>query len=62
MSGVFHEVDTMSKRTRAWFATICIAIVGIAAASREARPADARPLKIGIIGAGKIGGALARRF
>src|SRR3989442_8828838 len=49
----------MSKRTRASIAAISIAIVGIAAASRDARPADAHPLKIGIIGAGKIGGTLA---
>jgi len=57
--GVFHEVDIMSKRTGAWFATICIALAGIAVASRDARPAEAHPLKIGIIGAGKIGGSLA---
>src|SRR2546430_51759 len=49
----------MSKRARVWFATISIAVVGIAAASRDAKPADAHPLKIGIIGAGKIGGSLA---
>src|SRR5438445_8332032 len=48
----------MSKWTAAWFATICVAIVGIAAASR-AKAADPHPLKIGIIGAGKIGGSLA---
>jgi len=44
----------MSKRTRVWFA-IVMAIVG-SPTSREAKPADAHPLKIGIIGAGKIGG------
>ena len=49
----------MSKRTRASFATICIAVVGIAAPSRDAKPADPHPVKIGIIGAGKIGGTLA---
>jgi predicted dinucleotide-binding enzyme len=32
---------------------------GIGATSRAAKPTDARPLKIGIIGAGKIGGTLA---
>jgi predicted dinucleotide-binding enzyme len=37
---------------------LCIA-VGLAAAPREATPAEQRPLKIGIIGAGKIGGTLA---
>src|SRR5690242_12181071 len=54
-----HEVDVMSKRTRACFATIGIAVLGLAAASGAAEPADARPPKIGIIGAGKIGGTLA---
>ena len=48
----------MSNGTRALFA-MCIAIAGFATASRAAKPADARPLKIGIIGAGKIGGTLA---
>jgi len=42
---------------RASCITICLAIAGIA--SKDARPAEARPLKIGIIGAGKIGGSLA---
>jgi predicted dinucleotide-binding enzyme len=45
--------------TRTRFVLICIAILGIAAASRAAKPTDPRPLKIGIIGAGKIGGTLA---
>ena len=49
----------MSKRTRASIAKICIAILGIVAAPRDAKPADARPLKIGVIGAGRIGGTLA---
>jgi predicted dinucleotide-binding enzyme len=49
----------MSKRTRACFAAVTIAIVGIAAESKAAEPATTRPLKIGIIGAGKIGGTLA---
>jgi len=44
---------------RAWFVSICIAVMGIAAAASGAKPADTRPLKIGIIGAGKIGGTLA---
>ena len=49
----------MPKRTRASLATICIAVAGIAVASKDASPAEAPPLKIGIIGAGKIGGSLA---
>src|SRR5438270_13261394 len=53
-----REVEIMSNGTRALFA-MCIAITGFAMASRAAKPADARPLKIGIIGAGKIGGTLA---
>src|SRR5438270_8784622 len=53
-----REVEIMSNGTRALFA-MCIAIAGFATASRAAKPADARPLKIGIIGAGKIGGTLA---
>src|SRR5438105_8671287 len=53
------EEDFMSTGMRALFAIICIATMGIAATSRGAQPANARPLKIGIIGAGKIGGTLA---
>jgi predicted dinucleotide-binding enzyme len=49
----------MSKwmpRARAWWC----AIAGVLAlAASDARAAEARPLKIGIIGAGKIGGTLA---
>lgn len=44
---------------RASLVTIGIAIAGIAAVSRDARPAETRPLKIGIVGAGRIGGTLA---
>jgi 8-hydroxy-5-deazaflavin:NADPH oxidoreductase len=43
---------------RARLATVWFA-AGIAIASNDARPADAKPLKIGIIGAGRIGGTLA---
>src|SRR5438067_3944061 len=49
----------MSKRTHVSLAAICVAILGIAAARAGASPADSHPLKIGIIGAGKIGGTLA---
>ena len=49
----------MSKRTHVSLAGICVAILGIAAARAEEKPADSHPLKIGIIGAGKIGGTLA---
>ena len=49
----------MAKPTRTSWTTICIAIAGIAAAANDAQPAEPRPLKIGIIGAGKIGGTLA---
>src|SRR5438876_11799896 len=49
----------MFNRARAFLATICIAIVAIAAGARDNKPADAHPLKIGIIGAGRIGGTLA---
>src|SRR6267378_1318890 len=51
--------ETFGTAMKASFATICIAILGIVAGSRDARPSDAKPLKIGIIGAGKIGGTLA---
>jgi 8-hydroxy-5-deazaflavin:NADPH oxidoreductase len=40
-------------------AVLCTVLAGIVAASFAADPAAARPLKIGIIGAGKIGGTLA---
>jgi len=49
----------MWKRMRASLVAIGIAIAGIAAVSRDAQPAEARPLKIGIVGAGRIGGTLA---
>lgn len=49
----------MSNRAPVSFAVFCAAIVGMAASSQAAQPADARPLKIGIIGAGRIGGTLA---
>jgi len=49
----------MFNRARAFLATICIAIVAIAAGARDNKPADAHPLKIGIIGAARIGGTLA---
>jgi len=42
----------------AWLC-VSLAAAGLAAASSEAQAADVRPLKIGIIGAGKIGGTLA---
>jgi predicted dinucleotide-binding enzyme len=44
---------------RDWCFAIVLAIMGIAVAVRGAQPGDARPMKIGIIGAGKIGGTLA---
>jgi 8-hydroxy-5-deazaflavin:NADPH oxidoreductase len=44
---------------RAFAAVVGIAVVAVVAGSREARPAETKPLKIGIIGAGKIGGTLA---
>ncbi len=48
-------------RLFAWAACIALGLagVGLAATSRAARAADARPLRIGIIGAGRIGGTLA---
>jgi predicted dinucleotide-binding enzyme len=49
----------MRKRTSAWLATIFVSLAAIAAASNDTKPADAHPLKIGIIGAGRIGGTLA---
>src|SRR2546430_70082 len=49
----------MANPPRASWTTICIAIAGIAAAANDAQPAEPRPVKIGIIGAGKIGGTLA---
>ena len=49
----------ISTHTRALVATICFASAATAAAPRDAGPADAHPLKIGIIGAGRIGGTLA---
>jgi 8-hydroxy-5-deazaflavin:NADPH oxidoreductase len=44
---------------RVFAAVLGIAVVAAVATSREAKPAQAKPLKIGIIGAGKIGGTLA---
>jgi predicted dinucleotide-binding enzyme len=49
----------MSNRTRASLATLCVALAGIVAASRSETAEASRPLKIGIIGAGRIGGTLA---
>ena len=49
----------ISTHTRALVATICLASAGTTAAPKDAGSAGARPLKIGIIGAGKIGGTLA---
>ena len=49
----------MSTRTRVSVVAMCLALGGVAAEAKEAQPADARPLKIGIIGAGRIGGTLA---
>ena len=47
----------MSKwMPRAWW---CATVAVLALAASDARAAEARPLKIGIIGAGKIGGTLA---
>jgi len=49
----------ISTHTRVFAAAICLAGAGTAAATKDAGPAEARPLKIGIIGAGRIGGTLA---
>ena len=49
----------MSTRARALVATICLASAGTAAAPRDTQPAEAHPLKIGVIGTGRIGGTLA---
>ncbi len=46
-------------RSLAWAAWAHLALAGAAAAPAAAWAADARPLKIGIIGSGKIGGTLA---
>jgi len=54
-----YDADMISTGTRALVATICLAGAGPAAAPRDTQPAEAHPLKIGIIGAGKIGGTLA---
>ena len=45
--------------TRTLVAAICLASVATSAAPKDAQPAEAQPLKIGIIGAGRIGGTLA---
>jgi predicted dinucleotide-binding enzyme len=47
------------RKLCACFATMCISALVFAAAAGQGRPAEARPLKIGIIGAGRIGGTLA---
>src|SRR5262249_17207715 len=49
----------ISMHTRALVATICLASAGISTAPKDAQPAETHPLKIGIIGAGRIGGTLA---
>src|SRR5262249_1196819 len=49
----------ISISTRALAATICLVSAGTFAAPKDAQPAEVHPLKIGIIGAGKIGGSLA---
>src|SRR6516162_5788204 len=49
----------ISRRTRALVATLCLASAGTSAAPKDAQPAEAHPLKIGIIGTGRIGGTLA---
>jgi predicted dinucleotide-binding enzyme len=43
----------------AWFASISMSVVASAALAGQGRAAEARPMKIGIIGAGRIGGTLA---
>ena len=53
----------MSKRTHVSLAAICVAILGIAAARAEEKPADSHPLKIGInlpTVEGSMGGNTAR--
>ena len=47
------------RNVSAWFASICISTVALGAAAAQGKPADAQPMKIGIIGAGRIGGTLA---
>ena len=49
----------MANRVRASFVAMWIAIPGLAAGAKDTQQADAKPLKIGIIGAGRIGGTLA---
>jgi 8-hydroxy-5-deazaflavin:NADPH oxidoreductase len=49
----------MTKRICAWCGTVALAVLAVAAVAKGAQPAESRPLKIGIIGAGRIGGTLA---
>jgi predicted dinucleotide-binding enzyme len=60
------DMDTIACRRHAaassgarWLAVALAASFALAAAPRAARAEDARPLKIGIVGAGRIGGTLA---
>jgi len=52
-------MSAMSTRTQVSVVATCLALGAVAAEPKQAQPADARPLKIGIIGAGRIGGTLA---
>jgi predicted dinucleotide-binding enzyme len=49
----------MTKRICALCGTVALAVLAVAAVAKGAQPAESRPLKIGIIGAGRIGGTLA---
>jgi predicted dinucleotide-binding enzyme len=47
------------RNVLSWLASICISTVALGVAAGEGKPTEARPMKIGIIGAGRIGGTLA---
>jgi 8-hydroxy-5-deazaflavin:NADPH oxidoreductase len=56
---LFFEVSVMSRMSVASFVAMCAVGVAVALASGEGNSAESPPLKIGIIGAGHIGGTLA---
>jgi 8-hydroxy-5-deazaflavin:NADPH oxidoreductase len=58
---MWKQLPRARSRSIAWAAWVglSLATARLAVASSDAQAADARPLKIGIIGAGKIGGTLA---
>jgi predicted dinucleotide-binding enzyme len=47
---------------KALFASLLLALLPLAASAADAAPKTAKPMKIGIIGTGDIGGALARHW